>query len=219
MAHIFGIDGLNGAGKTTVLKIVGSELVSRGLKVQTVCFPGATPAGLGIRSMLLNGSIDIPPMPQFLLFAADNALTWAKQLDQYKDRDDVVVLCDRTHLSALAFQGGQGVSIDLMLQVYAAQSCKYDRIFILDVPLNVATLRLLQRGESLDRIEALTEATQRRIHAIWQSMREIPHSQPVAFINATTPAEIVAGEILTAIDRIISQEPKLSGVDYVDRGN
>ena len=66
-------EGIDGCGKSTQLRLLASELRMRGLEVISTREPGGTPLGKRLRTVLLDSQIEVDPLAELLLFAADRA--------------------------------------------------------------------------------------------------------------------------------------------------
>jgi dTMP kinase len=66
-------EGIDGCGKSTQLRLLASELRLRGLEVVSTREPGGTPLGKRLRIVLLDSQIEVDPLAELLLFAADRA--------------------------------------------------------------------------------------------------------------------------------------------------
>lgn len=104
------LDGVNGAGKSTVLRHLVAALTARGFTVTATFEPGDTALGREIRPLLLDPKRERPtPMSELFLFAADRAEHVAKTIRPALQRGDYVV-SDRYYYSTEAFQGyGRGL--------------------------------------------------------------------------------------------------------------
>ena len=114
----FAFEGIDGSGKTTMLRVVAKKLQSppHSMSVVSVLEPGGTKVGEGVRGILLNASTTdgegIVDTAEALLFAAARAqlveMVVAPALEAGK-----VVLSDRSAYSSLAYQGGaRGLGIE-----------------------------------------------------------------------------------------------------------
>lgn len=99
------LEGIEGAGKSTVASRLGDALSASGRRVVTVREPGGTAAGERIRSVLLDGAAELGPWTEALLFAASRSQLAREVIGPAVDRGDWV-LGDRSVYSSLAYQGG-----------------------------------------------------------------------------------------------------------------
>lgn len=97
-------EGIDGSGKTTLIKKLSKWLRSYGYKVKTTKEPGGTIFGKKIRKILLNPKIEIlSPLTSLLLYSADRLEhVYSTILDSLDE--GMVVLCDRYYDSTYAYQ-------------------------------------------------------------------------------------------------------------------
>jgi len=67
------LEGTEGAGKTTQIKLLAERLTSAGISCVAVREPGGTPVGDDIREILLHPEQEITPATEALLFMASRA--------------------------------------------------------------------------------------------------------------------------------------------------
>ena len=114
------IEGIDGAGKTTVAAEVAGRLRDTGHDVITVREPGGTATGEEIRSVLLDPEGRMVAWTEALLFAAGRAQLAAETIRPALEAGKTVV-SDRSVYSSLAYQGGaRGLGFDLVRSVNAA---------------------------------------------------------------------------------------------------
>jgi len=97
------VEGIEGAGKTTVADGLATHWASRGHDVVRVREPGGTPTGEGIRDLLLHGP-DLAAWTEALLFAAQRAQL-AAEVIRPALAGGAIVVGDRSVYSSLAYQG------------------------------------------------------------------------------------------------------------------
>ena len=146
-------EGVDGSGKSLMLKLAAQELRGAGYDVLCTMEPGGSPLGRKLRQIILNspyGSVD--PRGEALLYAADRALHVSSVIRPALEAGQIV-LCDRYVDSSYAYQGGgRNVGIDDIrtLNDFATYGLMPDVTFLLDLPAADALARL--RGPK-DRIE------------------------------------------------------------------
>src|SRR3990172_10791824 len=97
------LEGGEGAGKSTLARMVRTRLEAAGRVVRLVREPGGTAVGEGIRRLLLDDG-RLEPWTEALLFAAQRAELAAEVIKPALDRGEWVV-SDRSYYSSLAYQG------------------------------------------------------------------------------------------------------------------
>ncbi|HSM01588.1 MAG TPA: dTMP kinase [Acidimicrobiia bacterium] len=177
MSRYAAIEGVDGAGKSTVAAGVAAALQERGHDVVRVREPGGTAAGEAIRAILLATDSELSDWTEALLFAAARAQLAAAIVGPALESGKVVV-SDRSVYSSLAYQGaGRGLPIDAVREV--------NRAGLGDVwPDTVILLRLdpehgLQREDEADRI-SLAGA---RLHdRVARAYDELAEAEPGRFV-------------------------------------
>lgn len=99
------LEGIEGAGKSTVAAALAGHLERRGIEVVSVREPGGTPTGERIRRVLLDPDGTVDPWSEALLFAAARAQLAAQLVGPALTAGRWVV-SDRSVYSSLAYQGG-----------------------------------------------------------------------------------------------------------------
>lgn len=147
------LDGPDGCGKSTQVKLLADYLLSSGLQTEVFRDPGATPIGEKIRQILLNPDhVAMSTRTELLLYMAARAQLWAEKMAPALKQNKCVIL-DRWLSSTCAYQGhAGGFGTDNVIKI--AQDCLErtwpDLTVILDVDPETASTRLKQ---DLDRME------------------------------------------------------------------
>ena len=94
-------EGTEGAGKSTLMRILGERLKGAGFRVTTTREPGGSPVAEKIRGLILGSAMD--PWTELFLYEAARATHLSETLKPALDRGEVV-LCDRFTDSTLAYQ-------------------------------------------------------------------------------------------------------------------
>ena len=191
------LEGIEGAGKSTVSFRIADLLRGRGVDVVTVREPGGTPAGERIRRVLLDEGSHLGNWTEALLFAASRAQLAAEVVGPALAQGSWV-LTDRSVYSSLAYQGGgRRLGIDA---VRALNEPGLDGVW----PQLVALLRLdpstgLQRQEEPDRIGGEGLEFQTRVA---EAFDEIAAREPEQFIvvDATASLDDVVARLWKEIE-------------------
>jgi dTMP kinase len=204
------LEGIEGAGKSSVTLILQRRLEALG---QTVCVtrePGGTPLAERLRELVLTRGDELlsREAETLLMFAAravhlDNKLRPALARGEW-------VLCDRFTDATRAYQGaGRGVDSLLIEQLASAVhgSVQPSLTLLLDLPVELglerARQRRLDRGELVaDRFESETVQFFTRVR---QCYRQIAEREPqrVVLIDATQPLAAVARAAERALETLL----------------
>ena len=101
------LEGIDGAGKSTQIKMLKEWLESNGLRVETIVEPTDMDVGKLIRKLLTRSDATSDTMQKTLglLFAADRLILMDK-IEQL-EKDNIVVISDRSFYSSLSYQDPQ----------------------------------------------------------------------------------------------------------------
>jgi dTMP kinase len=210
MAGLFiTFEGSEASGKSTQIKRLQRNLQEQGKNVIVVHEPGFTEIGASIRHLLLHAkeSRTMKPETELLLFAASRAQL-VREVIQPALADGSIVLSDRFYDSTTVYQGtarGLDTAFIEQLNRFAANGCQPDRTFVLDLGLEVAARRRIQRtfsGKEADRIEELPEAFFLRVR---QGYRDLAEREParVKLIDAAPPTDKVEETIRKLLDGLL----------------
>jgi dTMP kinase len=202
------LEGAEGAGKTTQLRLLAERLSARGETVIGVREPGGTVLGDEIRTILLHSAHDIVPRAEALLFMASRAQLVEREIRPALD-GGATVLLDRFFLATYAYQGvGRGLSAhDLRAaNAIATHGLVPDLTLLLTLPVGVGLARAATRGGH-DRMERAELAFHERVArayeefatAAWQ--HEHPECGPIVLVDAAGSEADVFGRVVVAIDR------------------
>jgi dTMP kinase len=155
-------EGIDGCGKTTVVRFIEQQLRQRQIPVLVTREPGGTTVGNEIRQVLLKISDRVViPKTELLLYAADRAQHVYERILPAL-REGRIVLCDRYTDATRAYQGhGRGFDLTWIesLMEFATGGLKPDLTIVLDLDVALARQRLQGRRErtgstSHDRLDA-----------------------------------------------------------------
>ena len=99
------IEGIDGAGKTTLASALLDALEARGMEVLLLREPGGVAAAERIRDLVIDPGLHVTARTEALLYAAARAQLVEEAIEPLL-RDGRWVLLDRFIDSSLAYQGG-----------------------------------------------------------------------------------------------------------------
>lgn len=158
------VEGTDGCGKSTQLRMVAKHLKSHGYQIRVFKDPGGTTIGEEIRQILLTEKRRRDPLDSIaeaLLYLASRRILVSRLIKPALTLGKIV-LCDRFTDSTLAYQGfGRGLFLPELrtLCSFASGGLKPDLTFLLDIDPAVG----LTRVKGIDRIEALGLAFQQKV--------------------------------------------------------
>lgn len=204
------LEGIEGAGKTTVAAALIALLEQRGYAVQATREPGGTPLAEQLRGILLSrGSETISPVAETLLMFAARSVHIENRIRPALARGEWII-CDRYTDATRAYQGA-GRSVDagwieqLAKEVHAG--VEPDLTLLLDLPVVVGLERARQRRVArgvMDRFESQAiEFFERVRRAYLQLAAAAP--QRFVVIDATQPLEAVINAAQAALSDTLTR--------------
>ncbi len=140
-------EGIDGAGKSTQIKMLKDWLESNGFRVETLVEPTDSEVGKLIRRILQrpDATTDRVQKTLGLLFAADRMLI----MDKLED-DSKIFISDRSFISSLAYQEPAE-----WIEVLNRYAKKPDLLILLDLDVKKAVART-SGGDTFENVEFLT---------------------------------------------------------------
>jgi dTMP kinase len=198
------IEGLDGAGKSTLAEALERELAARGVHVELLREPGGVELSERIRALVKDPALSISPRAEALLYAAARAQLVAERLEPLLE-SGAVVLLDRFVDSSLAYQGvGRSLGVEQVraINMFATGLLEPDRTLLLRISPEAGRAR--QRGRALepDRLEREGDGF---FAAIASAYDELAGAEPdrVRVIDAAQPPEQVLAEALAAVEDLL----------------
>lgn len=196
------LEGIEGAGKSSLQQALAAELQRRGRVVCTTREPGGTPLAEDIRAVALaRREGGVPPAAELLLMFAARAAHVAGGIEPALARGEWV-LCDRFTDATYAYQGGgRGLPAATIEQLAAIAhpGLVPDCTLLLDLPPEQGLARAAQRADGGDRFEDERLAFFERVRARYL---DLAAAEPARFrvLDATaTPAAVLA-QALAALE-------------------
>jgi len=192
-------EGLDGSGKSTLMRAFKAYLAQLNQGFLEVFDPGGTPIGDKIRQVLL-AKDDVPSVEaELLLYQASRAELVSKLIKPALKSGEWVV-SDRFYQSTLAFQGfGRGISIDQIkwLNVYATGGLEPDVVVWVNTPIEVCGERLQKRkseGEELSRLDEEKQVFHQKVFEGYKALSEEPAGKTkwIVLDGRKTPEELSA---------------------------
>jgi dTMP kinase len=194
------LEGIDGAGKTTLAEAVRDALSARGIEVRLLREPGGVEAAERIRELVHDPALQIGARAEALLYAAARAQLVQESLVPLLD-DGALVLLDRFVDSSLVYQGtgrGLGVNPVAAVNAFATGGLVPDRTLLLDLDPALARRRSSDRDAPPDRIEQEADDF---FAQIARAYRTLAAAEPARFrvLDAAQPGERVLADALAAI--------------------
>jgi len=198
------IEGLDGAGKTTLARGLVEALAARGIDVTLMREPGGVAASERIRTLVKDPGLQVGARAEALLYAAARAQLVEEALAPALARGEWVLL-DRFVDSSLAYQGGGralGVEAVQAINAFATGGLQPDRTLLLRIDPALGRARQDGRGEAPDRLERERDAF---FEAIAVAYDELAAAEPrrIRALDASAEPPAVLAAALAALEDLL----------------
>ena len=198
------IEGLDGAGKTTLASALHSVLRDAGIDVRLLREPGGVHAAERIRDVVKDPSLEIGARAEALLYAAARAQLVEEALEPLL-ASGTWVLLDRFVDSSLAYQGaGRQLGLDAVREIndFGTGGLRPDRTLLLKLDPAEGRERSRTRAEPVDRLEREQDAFFGRIANAYD---ELAAAEPERFrvLNASAAPDVVLAAALAALEDLL----------------
>jgi dTMP kinase len=192
------IEGIDRAGKSTQARLLAEALGPTALLVRE---PGGTGVGERVRELLKDGSLQLGPVAEALLFAAARAELVAQVIRPALEQGRVVI-SDRFLDSSLAYQGGaRGLGIEEVERINEAATggLRPDLTVLLDLGPEQAA----RRGGGGDRFEDEGLELQRDVARAYDRLAA---DDPGRWrrVDAARGPELVQRDVLAAVQAALA---------------
>jgi dTMP kinase len=191
------IEGIDGAGKSTLADGLMAALRARGIDVVVTREPGGVAAAERIRSLVKDPEAQIGARAEALLYAAARAQLVHERLVPLLTAGTTVVL-DRFVDSSLAYQGvGRWLGIDAVraINAFATDGLTPDRTLLLTLSAALGRARSRGRDAVPDRLEREDDAFFERIVAAYGRLAATEPAR-IRAIDADQPTQAILADAL-----------------------
>lgn len=198
------VEGVDGAGKTTLVLALRDALRERGADAQLLREPGGVRLAELIRGLVKDRELEVSARAEALLYAAARAQLVQEALVPLLD-GGALVLLDRFVDSSLAYQGaGRELGVDAVREInrFATGGLTADRTLLLDLDPTLGRTRSRGRGGAPDRLELEADPFFERIAGAY---RKLAAAEPDRFrtIDASQPPDRVLAAALGAVADLV----------------
>ena len=210
MSLFISIEGPDGSGKSSAIKIVYDRLISEGYKIVQTREPGGTPISEKIREIILDkNNTEMDGRTEALLYAASRRQhlvqkVWPSLKEGY------LVFCDRYLDSSLAYQGyARELGIDEVLNInlFATENSFPDLTLLFDIDPEIGLQRIASNSKrEVNRLDLEKLEFHKKVRAGYLLIAK-KYPDRIKIINASKPLDEVAFEAYTIIkDRLKKDE-------------
>jgi dTMP kinase len=192
-------EGIDGAGKTTLSKMVYETLKFTFPKILWT----REPFNDSFKEVLV--SKDLDPWTETFLFLADRREHVVKYIKP-KMEEGFTIICDRFYFSTLAYQGyGRNLNLSMLkkLNEIATDGLKPTLTFLLDIPVDVALNRLYKSRKKLSIIFEKKDFLE-KVRRGFLKLAGRQHS--VVVLNGTEPMEVLKEKVLKILEEYFAVE-------------
>lgn len=203
VALFLSFEGVDGAGKSTQLKLLLEYLTEKGIDFVFTREPGGTPLGEQIRELLLDPkNVGMSIITEALLFAASRTEHVNRVIRPALEAGKVVI-CDRFIDSSLVYQGlAGGLPLSFVQQIneMATGALKPHRTIVLDIDPHLALQRKSSGME--DRIEQKSLQYHQQVREGYQ---ELANAEPrrIKIVDASRSVDEVQRQIRILVDEVL----------------
>jgi dTMP kinase len=205
------LEGMDGSGKSTQLRLLAGFLKRRGFRVRTTREPGGTAIGERIRAILLaSTTTDLAPLAELALMYAARAQHLQQVVRPALERGEIV-LSDRYNDASMAYQGfGRqlgAAAVEALDRVICGPT-QPDVTLILDLPTRQSLARAQDREKRRESRRARFEAEDLKFHErVRRGYLAIARREPrrVKLVRADQPVDAIQSEIRRHIDKTLAR--------------
>ena len=198
------IEGIDGAGKTTLASALAHALLDRDVDVELLREPGGVALSERIRALVADPALRIDPAAEALLYAAARAQLVAERVRPALDEGRWILL-DRFVDSSLAYQGaarGLGVAQVAAINDLGTGGLQADRTLLLRIDPAAGRARLAARGGQADRMELLDDTFFQAAAAAYDDLaRQAP--QRIVTLDARLERDALLAAALDALGDLL----------------
>jgi dTMP kinase len=198
------IEGIDGAGKTTLAAGLLDALRARGIDAKLLREPGGVPAAEGIRRLVIDPDLHVTARTEALLYAAARAQL-VEQAIEPTLANGIWLLLDRYIDSSLAYQGGGrelGIDAVRAINEFAIRTAWPDRTLLLMIDPALGRSRSRSRSGAPDRLEReQDEFFERTVAAYLELSSQDPNR--IREIDASLPPDEVLAAALKEIGDLV----------------
>jgi dTMP kinase len=198
------IEGLDGAGKSTLASGLAEALRERGVTIELMREPGGVEVSERLRALVKDPSLEIDARAEALIYAAARAQLVATRVRPVLATGGWVLL-DRFVDSSLAYQGaGRGLGVEEVaaINAFATGGLRADRTLLLRIEPGTGRARQGHRGERPDRLELEDETFFATIATAYDALAEAEPFR-VRVIDASAPVQDVLAAAIEAVSDIV----------------
>ena len=202
------VEGVEGCGKTTILKMVYETLVNQNYDILLTREPGGVKISEQIRGIILdkeNKSLD--DRSEALLFAASRRQLLVEKIWPAL-KEGKIVLCDRYVDSSLAYQGGGkklGIDEVLSINLFATENTLPDLTVLFDIDPELGLKRIAQNSNrEVNRLDLQELDFYNRVRNTFLELAK-RYPERYVIVDASLPMDEVYKKVLEVVKNRIDE--------------
>ncbi len=208
MSKFIVVEGLDGTGKTTQIKILAKYLEDKGERVEITAEPTSHPTGKLIRR-ILSGEVKVTPWSLAALFLSDRIVHNTNSEDGIEKMmaEGKTVISDRYYYSTFAYQGHE-TDLNWAMKMHAdcPEIRRPDLVLFLTMSPEkcVERIRANRPDEAIEiyeNVESLTKIS-RKFDAVFHELKD---SENIVYIDADGTIEEVSQRLFNAVDKVFGE--------------
>ena len=197
-------EGNDGAGKTTICKMVQEALIQQGFEVVYTREPGGSQIAESIRNILLDvNNTNMDARTEAILYAASRRQHLVEIVQPALEAGKIV-LCDRFIDSSLAYQGvGRDLGIEEIyaLNQFAIGSMMPDKTIFLSVDIETGAKRMNIRGDK-NRLDLEADTFHQKVRQGYETLLKM-YPERIVKVDARGEVEEVFSLTMEQIQKVI----------------
>ena len=207
MGFFIALEGCDGAGKSTIVRMLNEYLLNKKLKVLATKEPGGSEICKQIRSVIVDkNNTKMDANTELLLYAADRAQHLSEIIEPAL-KDGYIVICDRYIDSNLAYQGvARGLGIDKIMDINKFINYRVpDLTIFLDIKPEIGLFRINKdKSREVNRLDLETLDFHNKVYNGYQKLIQ-DNPNRIISINANRKSEEILKDIITIVEKKIKE--------------
>ncbi|HIS29577.1 MAG TPA: dTMP kinase [Candidatus Avamphibacillus intestinigallinarum] len=195
-------EGVEGAGKTSVIRALAQQFAKEGRNVLTTREPGGIPIAEQIRKLILDPAhTEMDAHTEALLYAAARRQHLVEKVLPALEANQIV-LCDRFIDSSLAYQGyarGLGIEEVFNINQFAIQQAMPDLTILFDITPEAGLARIeANTAREVNRLDLETLDFHKRVAKGYELVSD-RYKDRIQHVDATKDIDTVVSDCLSLI--------------------
>lgn len=195
-------EGPEGAGKTTILKIIAEKMQLEGIDLVTTREPGGSKIAEKIREVILDKAhTEMNAKTEALLYAAARSQHFVEKIEPALEAGKTV-LCDRFIDSSLTYQGvGRGLGIDAVydINVFAIGDQMPDCTILFDLDPSIGLARInAHKDREVNRLDVESLSFHQSVREAYLKLAD-KYPKRIHVIDASKKVEEVVEQVYSIL--------------------